>query len=554
MNASSVSSVVREDLVTPVNLKMSSQSGKIHQSFVLNLSSTTMHHNVRVFDLQLSNDKPGFCSLAGSSVNASKTNTASNTKTLLTNALAKVARNSPNKTVNVGKKNTPSKAAAMPKVEASSKNTPNKAKGASNKSNTPGKAGRSGKVAVAEAKEKDPEIIDIDLSDGEEELEVKTKKPSTLLPKSGAGTSQNATLAIPKPTAGNPKSTNLNTTQVKSSQASSLHQSKLPDFRKSFKKNEELVSSPRVKEESILGGVRKPSGATDGAALTALREEVELWKAKFEKANKCLQEKEQTIKQLDVKIPNMINEFQKCIENKDNLMGLSEKKVKEVSSELEEKRRQLEDSSGKLKEFHKKMTTLGKEKEEVTAINSKLKNDLIKKDNEANKVSKENGMKIKSLQEELNVKKNECAAQIKSLIEMEKLKLEAATKESKMIKVEKENEKIKENVALLKKDYESRLNEVKELRRQEYVKINEELEKVKKENYRITFLEADLKLNVDQRVEMEAAVTKAKEKIKNLETNSMQTVNLLKQREMELQSAAKLQYTPPPKYYYGTIW
>ena len=476
--------------------------------------------------------------MAGSSVNASKTNTASNTKTLLTNALAKVARNSPNKTINVVKKNTPSKAAAMPKVETSLKNTPDKAKGASNKSNTPGKAGRSGKVAVAEAKEKDPEIIDIDLSDGEEELEVKIKKSSTLLPKSGTGTSQNATLAIPKPTAGN--STNLNTTQVKSSQASSLHQSKLPDFRKSFKKNEELVSSPRVKEESILGGVRKPSGATDGAALAALREEVELWKAKFEKANKCLQEKEQTIKQLDVKIPNMINEFQKCIENKDNLMGLSEKKVKEVSSELEEKRRQLEDSSGKLKEFHKKMTTLGKEKEEVTAINSKLKNDLIKKDNEANKVSKENGMKIKSLQEELNVKKNECAAQIKSLIEMEKLKLEAATKESKMIKVEKENEKIKENVALLKKDYESRLNEVKELRRQEYVKVNEELEKVKKENYRITFLEADLKINVDQRVEMEGAVAKANEKIKNLESNSMQTMNLLKQREMELQSAANL--------------
>ena len=378
---------------------------------------------------------------------------------MLTNALAKVARNSPNKTINVAKKNTPSKAPAMNKVEESSKNTPNKAKGASNKSNTPGKAG--GKVGVAEAKEKDPEIIDIDLSDGEDELTVKPKKPSTLLPK--PGTSQNATLAIPKPTAGNLKPTNLSTTQVRSSPASSLHQTKLSDFNKSSKKNEELVSSPRVKEESILGAARKPSSATDGPALRALREEVEHWKAKFEKTNKCLQEKEQTIKQLDVKIPNMINEFQKCIENKDNLMGLSEKKVKEVSSELEEKRRQLEESSGKLEEFQKKMSTLGKEKEEVTAINSKLKNDLTKKDNEANKVSKENAMKIKSLQEELNVKKNECTAQVKSLIEMEKLKLEAATKESKIIKVEKENDKLRENVALLKKDFESRLNDLKGL-------------------------------------------------------------------------------------------
>merc|ERR1719318_1265908 len=65
--------------------------------------------------------------------------------------------------------------------------------------------------------------------------------------------------------------------------------------------------------------------------------EIEAWRMKCDSITKAFKEKEQVVKNLEVKIPNMIEEFTKCVENKEYLFDLKEKELKKAEAALVEK-------------------------------------------------------------------------------------------------------------------------------------------------------------------------------------------------------------------------
>merc|ERR1712098_632635 len=97
---------------------------------------------------------------------------------------------------------------------------------------------------------------------------------------------------------------------------------------------------------------------------------------------KNLEEKENTIKQLDVKIPNMIQEFQKCITNKDNLIELRDNKLKEVSAAAESKEKTIAELTSGSRASKLKFEEVSKEKENLNKKYTLLKNEFDKKETE----------------------------------------------------------------------------------------------------------------------------------------------------------------------------
>ena len=68
-----------------------------------------------------------------------------------------------------------------------------------------------------------------------------------------------------------------------------------------------------------------------------MEKEIDSWRIKYESVTKAYKEKEQVVKNLEVKIPNMIEEFTKCVENKEYLFDLKEKELKKAEAVLAEK-------------------------------------------------------------------------------------------------------------------------------------------------------------------------------------------------------------------------
>ena len=79
----------------------------------------------------------------------------------------------------------------------------------------------------------------------------------------------------------------------------------------------------------------------DMVKKTVMEKEVEAWRLKYDSVTKAFKEKEQVVKNLEVKIPNMIEEFTKCVENKEYLFDLKEKELKKVEASVTEKEMEL---------------------------------------------------------------------------------------------------------------------------------------------------------------------------------------------------------------------
>merc|ERR1712243_196735 len=102
------------------------------------------------------------------------------------------------------------------------------------------------------------------------------------------------------------------------------------------------VKKPTEKAVKNPTGTGKGDGSDNQSVVSDTKKQLnDDWKARYEQTKKNLEEKENTIKQLDVKIPNMIQEFQKCITNKDNLIELRDNKLKEVSAAVESKEKTI---------------------------------------------------------------------------------------------------------------------------------------------------------------------------------------------------------------------
>merc|ERR1719342_1006379 len=176
-------------------------------------------------------------------------------------------------------------------MNASGKNTPNKTRLAKEKE-TPKKSTTGSSSA---------EINYIDLSDDDEDFGEPVVKPEPVLQAPAAS----------KPLApSNLTQPKIQSTFLKSSKAETRPRPltskasdspKLKDVKSASGKGDEVSNN----QPTSLGNDIKKQSNVD-------------WKARYEETKKLLEEKEGTIKQLDVKIPNMIQEFQKCITNKDN--------------------------------------------------------------------------------------------------------------------------------------------------------------------------------------------------------------------------------------------
>merc|ERR1719431_875756 len=80
----------------------------------------------------------------------------------------------------------------------------------------------------------------------------------------------------------------------------------------------------------------------DMVKKSVMEREVEAWKTKFETLTREFKEKEQFVKDLEVKIPNMIGEYKKCVENKEYLFDLKDKELKKAEAAMTEKDDELE--------------------------------------------------------------------------------------------------------------------------------------------------------------------------------------------------------------------
>merc|ERR1712098_466801 len=152
-----------------------------------------------------------------------------------------------------------------------------------------------------------------------------------------------------------------------------------------------VSDSPKLKEVKkateksikIPTGTGKGNGSDNQPVVSDTKKQLNVvWKARYEQTKKNLEEKENTIKQLDVKIPNMIQEFQKCITNKDNLIDLRDNKLKEVSATVESKEKTIAELTSGSRASKLKFEEVPKEKENLNKKYTLLKNEFDKKETE----------------------------------------------------------------------------------------------------------------------------------------------------------------------------
>merc|ERR1712098_842378 len=265
-----------------------------------------------------------------------------------------------------------------------------------------------------------------------------------------------------------------------------------PKLKEVKKANEKAVKIPT--------GTGKGNGSDNQPVVSDTKKQLNVdWKARYEQTKKNLEEKENTIKQLDVKIPNMIQEFQKCITNKDNLIDLRDNKLKEVSATVESKEKTIAELTSGSRASKLKFEEVSKEKENelknLTSLNVdfKQKHQKLAKDSEAS---------IKVKDKEIENLKSQLTTTNDSIKKMENMRNKLRSDLDKYIAADQtfrsENSKLKEGVKDLMKAIESKESSTKN----DLSKLRLELEKMTQDRdnkvLRISFLEADLNLNVQE--------------------------------------------------------
>ena len=243
-------------------------------------------------------------------------------------------------------------------------------------------------------------------------------------------------------------------------------------------------------------------------SIRAQREETD-WKSKFEATERKLAEKLAERKQLDTKIPNMIEEFTKCMANKDNLLMLSEQKLKETQAALDGKVKKIVEISKENESLIKKYDDLKKESntkdEEVLALKKKLQEFLTKTDDQ---------------EEELRKMSKECSEKVKVITELEKMKPKMKVQQENLVKLEKQNTEQEEQIRKLNEQIKSQSGREHDYRRR-LEKLEAERDDLDKTNLestrRITVLEADLNLHLNLVEEKDEEIKLANERRDKME-------------------------------------
>ena len=125
----------------------------------------------------------------------------------------------------------------------------------------------------------------------------------------------------------------------------------------------------------------------DMVKKSVMEREVNAWKTKFESLTKEFKEKEQFVKDLEIKIPNMIGEYKKCVENKEYLFDLKEKELKKAEAVLIEKDKELETLEGHITKLNHELEKSRKEKQSyaekvanLDGMSDKVNIDMVKKE------------------------------------------------------------------------------------------------------------------------------------------------------------------------------
>merc|ERR1719318_1880905 len=194
--------------------------------------------------------------------------------------------------------------------------------------------------------------------------------------------------------------------------------------------------------------------------------EIEAWRMKCDSVTKAFKEKEQVVKNLEVKIPNMIEEFTKCVENKEYLFDLKEKELKKAEAALVEKDAELKNGKLDISKLTHELDQWKNEKNDfvVKVANldvkvSKLSNELFKKEMEIKKLKereKESLAKMKQLAQDLELKQAESATQNQSFAEMSRLKARSENQAATIQTLNKTSDYQKSQIAYFRKEVEDK--------------------------------------------------------------------------------------------------
>ena len=301
---------------------------------------------------------------------------------------------------------------------------------------------------------------------------------------------------------------------------------------------DKTVNQPQAKstaEDEATPMSSSSSSSTRKTSKKPLREEID-WKSRCSDVEKQLQERELTIQQLDVKIPNMIDEFQKCVTNKDNILGQKDQKLKEYKAALEEKEKLIV----KL-EAEKKASVKNRNVEAQRKIES-LKEEVavkVKEINILNEKLRDSVTTGNKRQEELREKNKECSEKTKLIMELEGLKPKLKSQVEVIAKLEKEKDDKMEQIECFNKEMKSQ-----SLREEDYrariEKLKEENEDCKQKNQemkvKMTFLEADLSLHFNLVEEKDEEIRTSKENLGKLENEKKSIESNIRKSEEEKES------------------
>ena len=200
---------------------------------------------------------------------------------------------------------------------------------------------------------------------------------------------------------------------------------------------------------------------------SVMEKEIDSWRIKYESVTKAYKEKEQVVKNLEVKIPNMIEEFTKCVENKEYLFDLKEKELKKAEAVLAEKDEELKNGKLEVSKLTHYLDQWKNEKNDfvVKVANldvkaSKLSNELFKKEMEIKKIKereKESSAKMKQLAQDLEQKQAESANQNQNSAEMSKLKARSENQATTIQTLNKTSDYQKSQIAYFRKEVEDKV-------------------------------------------------------------------------------------------------
>ena len=263
------------------------------------------------------------------------------------------------------------------------------------------------------------------------------------------------------------------------------------------------------------------------------------WKSRCFVAEKQLQE-------LNEKIPPMIKEFNKCLDNKENILGKKDQKLKECQTAMKEK----DDIIAKLEAENK--ANVKNRNADAVMKNENFKKEIAVKVKEISHLKEKLQDSVnagKKRQEEFREKNKECSEKTKLIMELEGLKPKLKLQVEVISKLEKEKDERMEKIEDLNKEMKSQ-----SIREQDYRvrigKLKEETEgcknKVSEMKSRMAILDADLSLHYNLLEEKDEEIKVWKENLEKLKNEKESLESNLKKTEDEkgsLQSQLKVTKT-----------